>query len=152
MGTRFVAIIFTVLVSSLGLVGCDSRHDLTNQQKLRRKGLPLKPTFAAVFDNIIIDKCLECHSPGGKSEKFPLTSWKEILDSPLELVIPGNPEESGLYIAVTRTDEKRMPSKGAPLSSEELKAIYDWIKDGAKGPEKAAAERLLTSMTCRRTS
>lgn len=113
-------------------MGCNTRHDLTEQQKMRRKGLPLKPTWAAVYDNIIIEKCLDCHSGKGKGAKYPLTSWEEIANSPLELIIPGNPEESGLYIAVTRKDEKRMPSEGAPLSVEELKAIYDWIKNGAK--------------------
>lgn len=116
----------------LVLVGCNTHHDLTEQQRMRRKGLPLKPTWAAVFDNIIIEKCLECHSPGGKGAKFPLTSLQEIIESPLELVIAGNPEDSGLYIAVTREDEKRMPSNAPPLSREELRAIYDWIKNGAR--------------------
>ena len=134
MQSRFLSFIIRTLsvVLILILVGCNAHHDLTYQQRLRRKGLPLKATWAAVFDNIIIEKCLECHSPGGNGAKSPLTSWQEIIDSPLELVLPGNPEDSGLYLAVTRTDEKRMPSKGAPLSSEELHAIYQWIKDGAK--------------------
>jgi hypothetical protein len=52
----------------------------------------------------------------------------------LELVLPGNPDESGLVIAVERTDEKRMPlakSGFSPLTPDEMTAIRNWIANGA---------------------
>ena len=93
---------------------------------------PLVATYESISENIILKKCIGCHSGGGNAARIPLTTLEEILNSPLELVIPGNPEESGLMIAVTRDDDKRMPPKrlGPGLSEEEIKTIEEWIVKG----------------------
>jgi uncharacterized membrane protein len=94
---------------------------------------PLKPTFDSINSHIFQVKCVTCHSPGQSAKRIPLTK-DFILNSPLELALPGNPDESGLVIAVERTDEKRMPlaKEGyGPLSDEEKKTIREWISNGA---------------------
>ena len=93
----------------------------------------LKPSFVSIKKNIIDRRCLSCHSSGGNAGSVRLTSREEILNSPRELVLLGNAEESGLMIAITRNDDKRMPpsNQGNPLSNEEIEIIRKWIKNGA---------------------
>lgn len=97
---------------------------------------PLKPNFESIKKKIIDKRCIACHSSGGKASGVPLTSLKEILDSPREIVLPNNPDESGLIIAVERMDSKRMPPPETenPLSQDEIAILRQWIELGA--PEK----------------
>lgn len=118
-----------------GLVACGPPELQFNDPKQSNTptSQPLMGTYKSINENIITKKCFTCHSEGGNAARIPLTTKEEILDSPLELVIPGNPEESGLMIAVTRQDDKRMPPKpSSELSEEEIKAIEEWIVKGGQ--------------------
>lgn len=97
---------------------------------------PLKANFDSIKKKIIDRRCIACHSLEGKASGVPLTSLKEILDSPREIVIPYNPDESGLILATERMDGKRMPppETGNPLSQDEISILRQWIEIGA--PEK----------------
>lgn len=90
----------------------------------------VQPTFTSIHDRIFVPKCLNCHSSGGTAAKVPLNTLTDLLDSPSDLVVPGTPEESGLIIAITRTDKKRMPPprEGNALQPEEIEAIRTWIQ------------------------
>lgn len=93
----------------------------------------LEATYDSINKNIFQPKCVSCHQPGEDGQRISLDK-EALLNSPLELIIPGNPDESGLVIAVERTDEKRMPlaKEGyGPLSDKEKAAIRKWIEDGA---------------------
>lgn len=95
---------------------------------------PLEPTYDSIKQNIFERKCVACHSPGKPAARVSLEK-NDLLNSPLELALPGNPDESGLVIAVERNDDKRMPpaKEGySPLKTEEKSAIRDWIQNGAK--------------------
>lgn len=95
---------------------------------------PLEPTYDSIKQNIFERKCVACHSPGKPAARVSLEK-DNLLNSPLELVLPGNPDESGLVIAIERNDDKRMPpaKEGySPLKNEEKSAIRDWIQNGAK--------------------
>lgn len=102
--------------------------------------LPMAPNFESIRQNVLVPKCLVCHSPGKPVARIPLVTREDLLNSPLELVIPGNPDESGLMISLTRTDAKMMPppkdaagnSTGfTRLSDPEIDAIRLWIVEGA---------------------
>jgi mono/diheme cytochrome c family protein len=93
----------------------------------------LKPTFDSIDSHIFQVKCVTCHSAGQEGQRILLDKLS-LLNSPLELVIPGSPDDSGLLIAVERTDEKRMPlakSGYSPLTADEIAAIRTWIANGA---------------------
>ena len=95
--------------------------------------LPLGPSFASIDQNIFQVKCLVCHSPGNPGKRI-LLGKTDLLNSPLELVVPGNPDESGLVIAIERADDKRMPPAKdgySELKVEEKSAIREWILNGA---------------------
>lgn len=96
--------------------------------------LKLTPTFDSIFKLIFQVKCLSCHGES-KVAKRILLDKISLFNSPLELVLPGNPEESGLIIAIEREDEKRMPpdKEGySKLNESEISAIRTWIINGAK--------------------
>ena len=94
---------------------------------------PLTATFASIDKHIFQEKCVACHSAGGQAKRI-LLDKQSLMDSPLELVLPGNSDESGLVIAVERTDDRRMPLAEAgysELSVEEKAASRHWIDNGA---------------------
>ena len=95
---------------------------------------PLKPNFASIKKKVFDIRCTACHTVGGSASGVPFQTRKDLLDSPRDLVLPGNPEESGLWIAITREDNKRMPppNVGSKLSDSEIAVIRQWIQDGAK--------------------
>jgi uncharacterized membrane protein len=95
----------------------------------------LEPKFDSILAVVLEKKCVLCHQPGGKAERVPLLTRSDLLDSPLDIVIPGNAEESGLILVTAETARKRMPpadSGFAPLSAEETEVIKAWINAGAK--------------------
>ena len=55
-----------------------------------------------------------------------------------EPTVPGSPEKSTLIklISLDEDHDEIMPPKGDPLTKEQISLISQWIKDGAKMPEK----------------
>lgn len=94
------------------------------------------PTYSWINKNIFQPKCAtQCHQPGNPDGDVEFLSYQVLLDSEGLLdkpIVPGSPEESGVWIQVHR---KTMPKSLEKLSDPEVKAIYDWIKDGAKENE-----------------
>ncbi len=94
---------------------------------------PIQPSFDSINKNIFQVTCIKCHSPNNSGKRVLLTR-DELMNSPRELILPGNADESGLVIALERKDEKRMPpaKEGySPLKDDQIKAIRDWITQGA---------------------
>lgn len=95
---------------------------------------PLIATYDSIRTHVFESKCLTCHNPSGTGNKIPLDK-EFLLNSPLELVLPENPDESGLIIALERKDNKRMPPEKegySALKPEVVQVIRDWITNGAK--------------------
>lgn len=81
---------------------------------------PSMATFTYVFNNILKPKCVGCHGSAGGYSFATYTST-------LKAVVANNPAASPLY---TSTNSGKMPTSGK-LSSQEIKAISDWISAGA---------------------
>lgn len=95
---------------------------------------PLVPTYESINKHIFQAACIHCHDPTGTGKRI-LFDKDSLLNSPLELIIPGNSDESGLIVALERTDEKRMPpaKEGYSALKDEQKAVIrKWIDNGAK--------------------
>lgn len=103
---------------------------------------PLVPTFDSINKHVFQKTCIDCHNPAGTGKRIALDK-QSLLDSPLQLIIPGKPDEdnpgnwdeSGLIVAIERTDDKRMPpaEEGySALDAETKSAIRKWIQNGAK--------------------
>jgi uncharacterized membrane protein len=96
---------------------------------------PLEPKFLSIKKNIFQNKCMVCHSAGKEAERVSLDSAEDLINSPLDLVLPGNPDESGLVLAVLPSARKIMPPKKTGivnLQPSEIEMIKTWIANGAK--------------------
>ncbi len=95
---------------------------------------PIIATFDSINKHVFQTSCKDCHNPTGSAKRVSFEK-EALLNSPLELIIPGNPDESGLVVDLERTDDKRMPPAKdgyAALKNEAKAAIRKWIENGAR--------------------
>jgi hypothetical protein len=82
---------------------------------------------------ILSDACFHCHGPDKAKRKAKLGLDNE--DDARRTFVPGKPEESELIQRITANDKtKRMPPPSAPvaLTTKQIDALKQWIKEGAK--------------------
>ncbi len=100
-----------------------------------------EPDFEKSFAPVAIRHCVVCHNASDPKSGFDLTSHAGAMkggdNGPG--IVPGKPEESFL---VERITDGSMPPEndGRRLSKEEVAAVSEWIKAGAKWP----ADRVLS--------
>jgi hypothetical protein len=95
----------------------------------------LTPSYASLKANIFDSKCLHCHSAGGEVARIPLVTKDDFLNSPVVIIDPQNPDESGLLIVLDPVfkSKKFMPppkSGYTPVTSEQLETVRRWIALG----------------------
>lgn len=96
--------------------------------------IPTEPTYLSIKKNVIDMKCLSCHRPGSDAGSIPMVTKEDLTESSLDLVVAGDPEESGLMIVLEPGARKFMPpvdSGISPVTEEEKNAIRTWIQNGA---------------------
>lgn len=90
--------------------------------------------------------CIICHMPGsaqGELELHPKQAHENLVgvaskQAPLDLVSPGAPEKSYLFLKLTGAHEEaggwgeKMPFDAAPLKETQIEAVRAWIAAGAK--------------------
>ncbi|MDZ4081310.1 MAG: hypothetical protein U1E10_00110 [Bdellovibrionales bacterium] len=94
---------------------------------------PFIATYDSIRQHVFEPLCMACHNPTGTGKQI-LLDRQSLLDSPLVLIDLVNVDESGLLIALERTDNKRMPpaEEGySALAPEQIKVIREWISNGA---------------------
>ncbi len=99
---------------------------------------------------LLHDKCLACHGQDEAKIKggLDLRSLAETLfggDSGKPALVAGQPEQSPLYLAVTRAHDawEAMPPKEADrLSAEQIGWIKTWITAGAPWPDAAKQKQI----------
>mgnify|MGYP001965473634 CR=1 FL=1 len=101
--------------------------------------------FESRIRPIIIEHCLECHGEDPDSLKggLDLTSAGGLLRGGESgpVVVPGDPDGSPLYQAVTYADQEfAMPPRGR-LTRAEIRSIRDWIEMGAPDPRTGTADQ-----------
>lgn len=86
---------------------------------------------------ILTSHCTECHggvkAAGGVSFVYKEQVIGFVSDSGRQVVQPGNPQQSELFLRVSTTDpEDRMPPAGdhEPLTSSEINLLRNWIQEG----------------------
>jgi mono/diheme cytochrome c family protein len=88
---------------------------------------------------ILVRRCFECHTAnrhGGLRVDSRDALLKGGKTGPA--VVPGKPEESLMFLAVTHADpEFKMPLGSPRLTDSEIRDIANWIKNGAYWPERA---------------
>src|SRR5947209_2540630 len=95
---------------------------------------------------ILRDKCLGCHNQDKKSGGLRLNTFTNLMTggSSGEVVKPGDPDNSRLYLQVTHKREPFMPPKSEMLPKESLETIRQWIAGGAL--EAAGSKAIVANM------
>ena len=141
MKLQFISVIVTLFVCGGTLVQTSAAP--ANKEQAEQ-------LFVRQINPLFHQKCLACH---GKDESqikggFDMRSLASMLkggESKKPALIIGKPEQSPLYLAVTRThaDWQPMPPKEADkLSPEQVTWIKDWISAGASWPDVMRAKEI----------
>ena len=99
---------------------------------------------------IVSEKCLSCHGGDGKKIKggLDLRTREGALKGGERgpALVPGDPEKSLLYIAMTRRDEDLAmpPKENDKLTSQQVDQIGKWITAGAAWPNSGEDRRAAT--------
>ena len=100
--------------------------------------------FAREIQPLIESACLRCHNEHEAEGELRLNSLagatSEELGSPA--IVPGKPDESSFYqrLLLPADDPQAMPPGGPPLAESQIKAVHDWIAEGASWPAEAKLE------------
>ena len=91
---------------------------------------------------ILADNCFACHGPDAKTRqadlRFDTKAGAFSEPSGYPVIVPGKPEESELHLRIASDDDTyRMPPAGfnKTLTQEQIEAITQWIREGAKWEE-----------------
>lgn len=96
--------------------------------------------FEAQVKPVLEHRCIACHGKRVANAGLNFQEQTTILaksKSGRPFVVPGNPEASQLFLAITRPNlhPRIMPGDGFGLNELEVAAIRKWIKDGAPWPK-----------------
>ena len=96
---------------------------------------------------ILTQRCGSCHGRSEPEAGLSFTSLAaatKVLESGQQAIVPGKPDESEVVRRVLSSDEsERMPSKGPPLSPQQIDSLRRWIAEGAPWPQHWAYRPLV---------
>ncbi|MDH3711133.1 MAG: PSD1 and planctomycete cytochrome C domain-containing protein [Cyclobacteriaceae bacterium] len=101
--------------------------------------------FNAQVRPILTQKCMKCHGgvhqQGGLSFLFPEQAL-DTLDSGLRAIVPHSPGQSAMIQRIQEKDPQiRMPLEAPALSTQEIKILKKWVKQGAPWEDHWAYQR-----------
>ncbi len=95
--------------------------------------------FARDVAPVLERYCVRCHNQHTAKGEVALDTRQAVLESELELVVPGKPEESYLLETIS-PPEPSMPKEGPKLNGQQVELLRRWIAQGAPWPEKLVLE------------
>src|SRR5215813_10614309 len=88
---------------------------------------------------ILSNRCFKCHGPDLRKSGLDLQNFATAtkkLRSGDHAIVPGDPGKSALIARITSADPgERMPSKGDPLTPQQIATLKAWIAQGARYEE-----------------
>src|SRR5262249_49604753 len=100
-----------------------------SQGKAPKGGATPKIDFVHAIAPLITARSARCQTHGKYKGSVSMDTRADLLKS--KVVVPGKSAVSELVKRITSDDpEKRMPSKGKPLSAKEIALIKAWIDQG----------------------
>jgi uncharacterized membrane protein len=93
--------------------------------------------FQKTVKPLIEQRCVYCHSNSKRSAGLNFQNKSNVLDPTLRFIVAGDPQQSRIYLAVTKPamHPTVMPGDGWGITAAQTKALFDWIKNGAPWPE-----------------
>jgi mono/diheme cytochrome c family protein len=91
-----------------------------------------KVTYADHVQPIFRQHCFACHGPDTKKNDLALNTYAAAMTGGAsgEVLLPGDPDSSHLWLLVSHSLEPAMPPGGAKLPQEQLDVIKAWIEGG----------------------
>ncbi len=102
--------------------------------------------FEAKVRPLLDQHCSSCHAKGKSKGGLSLASREAMLkggDSAQPAVVPGDPDQSPLIVAVKYDDAVKMPKK-YKLKDQEIAVLAAWVKRGAPWPAATGAAAVRT--------
>lgn len=128
--------IYTICFALVLATGCKKAEETPSPEPTDNKE-PAKETASAFtpVSDILTKSCVGCHNSTKPADGIDLSSYESVMKGGEHgaIVVAGDPSKS--IIAMSLKGEggiKKMPLKGDPLTDAQIKAVEDWIKDGAK--------------------
>jgi mono/diheme cytochrome c family protein len=104
-----------------------------------------KVSYSRDIKPLLVNNCIECHSPEDKKSGFDATTVSALLEKGKKAgkgVIPGKPDESAIVQYIRGLAEgPQMPKGSEALSENELHLIRLWIAAGAKDDSADASSQ-----------
>ncbi|MDB6025809.1 MAG: hypothetical protein JWM68_2032 [Verrucomicrobiales bacterium] len=134
-------LLFSGLLAAVSIVFV-SRSEAAEKKKTEIKVRPIikpeaaKVSYARDIKPILVNNCIECHSPEDKKSGFDTTTVEALKQKGKKAgpgVVPGKPDESAVVQYIRGlADGPQMPKGSDALSENELHLIRLWISAGAK--------------------
>lgn len=144
---RIIILVFVFITSLIGLISC--KHDVGAVAGNGDSGNGVgtgggtgggttcdstKVYFQQQVLPILLSNCTMsgCHDVASHKEGVILTSYQYVMTT--GGIRSGRPLDSELYEMITETDprKKMPPAPNAPLSTQQIQLIYNWIQQGAQ--------------------
>lgn len=96
-----------------------------------------KDTFALAVKPLLEHRCVWCHNDEVAQGGLNFQDRASVFDSTRAFIVPGEPDKSEVYLAVTRgfKHPRVMPGDGWGISDHHRQALKQWIAEGASWPE-----------------
>ena len=123
-----IRLILGSTLAFLTVTGCGRNTGQTTDPATNPiKGDPAKAKFSWIKANVYDGACIGCHNAAKPLGHVDLTSYEKSVEG--KIVVTGKPDESSLYAQVA---SGKMPKGKGQLPDDQILAIADWIRNGAK--------------------
>ena len=126
--SSLIAVIFIIIIS---YTGC--KDQITGSDINKRVIPDSNVSFSRDLQPVLNLKCASagCHEDAERAGGLSVTSCVNTKEDPT-IVVPGEPDNSRLVWAVNGIGNYPMPPAGyPPLTQNQIKGIWTWIKEGA---------------------
>jgi hypothetical protein len=126
------------LLAAAALVACGTTKSTDIDPDGAGAALPSgEEAFTTTVKPLFESRCVWCHGDDKTLAGLNLQDREASLDGALRFIVPGHPEQSRIYRAVTleAAHPNTMPGDGWGITRSQEEALKNWIGAGAPWPE-----------------
>ena len=124
-------------IAAMAISGCNSTGNPPSGDGGKISGSSAADAFQRTVKPLFERRCVWCHSHDDPRAGLNVQDRTATLNPALRFIVPGEPDESRIYRAITLEGAHpgAMPGDGWGLTEEQRTAVRDWIAGGAPWPE-----------------